>query len=69
MIEQAGQDATEQFEDIGHSNDARDMMKPYKVGELVEVNSNFQPKLETSFVFTSRKFQVNFQFSGRKNEG
>ncbi|XP_016941051.3 cytochrome b5 [Drosophila suzukii] len=36
LIEQAGKDATENFEDVGHSNDARDMMKKYKVGELVE---------------------------------
>nr|NP_724575.1 cytochrome b5, isoform A [Drosophila melanogaster]AAG22305.2 cytochrome b5, isoform A [Drosophila melanogaster] len=36
LIEQAGKDATENFEDVGHSNDARDMMKKYKIGELVE---------------------------------
>ncbi|XP_016990043.1 cytochrome b5 [Drosophila rhopaloa] len=36
LIEQAGKDATESFEDVGHSNDARDMMKKYKIGELVE---------------------------------
>lgn len=35
LIEQAGKDATENFEDVGHSNDARDMMKKYKIGELV----------------------------------
>ncbi|KAL7725941.1 hypothetical protein ACLKA6_017986 [Drosophila palustris] len=35
LIEQAGKDATENFEDVGHSNDAREMMKKYKIGELV----------------------------------
>merc|ERR1711863_258432 len=36
LIEHAGQDATEPFEDVGHSTDARDMMKDYLVGELRE---------------------------------
>ncbi|CAH1389897.1 unnamed protein product [Nezara viridula] len=36
LLEQAGRDATEAFEDVGHSSDARDMMKKYKIGELAE---------------------------------
>jgi len=36
-LEQAGKDGTEAFEDVGHSTDARELMKKYKVGELVEV--------------------------------
>ena len=36
LIEHAGQDATEPFEDVGHSTDARDMMKDYLIGELRE---------------------------------
>lgn len=36
MLEQAGKDATEQFEDVGHSTDARDLMKKYKIGMIVE---------------------------------
>jgi len=40
-LEQAGYDATESFEDIGHSSDARELMKQYKVGELVEVRMMF----------------------------
>jgi len=35
LIEQAGKDATEHFEDVGHSTDAREMMKKFKIGELV----------------------------------
>jgi len=34
LLEQAGKDATESFEDVGHSTDARTMMKEYLVGEL-----------------------------------
>ncbi|KAL6420443.1 hypothetical protein ACFW04_014443 [Cataglyphis niger] len=36
LLEQAGNDASEPFEDIGHSTDARQMMESYKIGELVE---------------------------------
>lgn len=35
-MEQAGKDATESFEDVGHSTDAREMMIRYKVGEVIE---------------------------------
>ncbi|BFZ12904.1 hypothetical protein BsWGS_15943 [Bradybaena similaris] len=34
LLEQAGADATEAFEDVGHSTDARDLMKSYYVGDL-----------------------------------
>lgn len=37
LLEQAGKDATENFEDIGHSTDARDMRHQYCVGQIVEV--------------------------------
>lgn len=36
LLEQAGKDASESFEDVGHSTDARDLMKRYKIGEVVE---------------------------------
>lgn len=36
LLEQGGNDATEPFEDIGHSTDARQMMESYKIGELIE---------------------------------
>lgn len=38
LLEQAGKDATENFEDVGHSTDARDLMKQYLIGELAEVS-------------------------------
>jgi cytochrome b involved in lipid metabolism len=37
LIENAGIDSTEPFEDVGHSTDAREMMKDYYIGELQEV--------------------------------
>lgn len=37
LLEQSGSNATESFEDVGHSTDAREMMKEYLIGELTEV--------------------------------
>lgn len=34
MLEQAGGDATESFEDVGHSTDAREMLQQYQIGEV-----------------------------------
>ncbi|KAJ3204771.1 Cytochrome b5 [Entophlyctis luteolus] len=34
LVELAGQDATEAFDDIGHSNDAKKMLVPMLVGRL-----------------------------------
>ncbi|XP_015509615.1 cytochrome b5 [Neodiprion pinetum] len=36
LLEQAGIDGSEPFEDVGHSSDARHMMEPFKIGELIE---------------------------------
>ncbi|XP_038610257.1 nitrate reductase [NADH] [Tachyglossus aculeatus] len=34
LLEQAGGDASESFEDVGHSMDAREMLKQYYIGEI-----------------------------------
>lgn len=34
LLDVAGQDATEAFEDVGHSDEARELLGPLKVGEL-----------------------------------
>lgn len=44
LLEQAGHDGTEAFEDVGHSSDAREMRKQFLIGELVEEEK--KPKLE-----------------------
>jgi len=44
LLEQASKDATEAFEDVGHSTDAREMMKKFKVGELVESERKQAPE-------------------------
>ncbi len=34
LMDRAGQDGTEDFEDVGHSKDARDQLSKYEIGEL-----------------------------------
>uniref|UniRef100_A0A8C8Y3Y4 Cytochrome b5 n=2 Tax=Panthera TaxID=9688 RepID=A0A8C8Y3Y4_PANLE len=34
LMEQAGADASESFEDVGHSSDAREMLKQYYIGDV-----------------------------------
>ncbi|ORZ02435.1 cytochrome b5 [Syncephalastrum racemosum] len=36
LLDEAGKDATEAFEDIGHSDEAREILESYLVGELDE---------------------------------
>lgn len=36
LIEYAGKDATSEFDDVGHSQDAKDLLKQFHVGSLVE---------------------------------
>lgn len=36
LLEKAGEDRTEAFEDIGHSTDARQMKEDYCIGEVME---------------------------------
>ena len=37
VIPWKGLDATESFEDVGHSEDARSLLKDYYVGDLIQV--------------------------------
>ena len=36
LLENAGIDSSENFEDVGHSSDAREMLEEYYIGELHE---------------------------------
>lgn len=38
MLEQGGRDATESFEDVGHSLDARELLKQFLIGEVHPVS-------------------------------
>jgi len=44
LLEQGGQDSTESFEDVGHSEDARELMEDYFIG--VVAGTENKPKKE-----------------------
>jgi cytochrome b involved in lipid metabolism len=48
LLEQAGNYATEPFEDVGHSTDARELIKQYEIGELVEADHEKPSSIRTS---------------------
>ncbi|NWJ09309.1 CYB5B protein, partial [Crypturellus undulatus] len=53
LLEQAGRDATESFEDVGHSLDAREMLKEYYIGEIHPVRPAGRSSLLSSTGFWS----------------
>ncbi|KAG1941470.1 cytochrome b5 [Pimephales promelas] len=52
LREQAGGDATESFEDVGHSSDAREMASSMLIGELHPDDRDKIPKPPESLVTT-----------------
>ncbi|KLT41061.1 cytochrome b5 [Cutaneotrichosporon oleaginosum] len=38
LLEEAGRDATEAFEDVGHSDEARDLLKGLQIGTLSQAD-------------------------------
>lgn len=50
LLEQSGRDATEAFEDVGHSQDARELMKDYKIGVLHEADRKGKPVKENTTI-------------------
>ncbi|KAI7907166.1 cytochrome b5 [Cokeromyces recurvatus] len=44
LFDEAGKDATEAFEDIGHSDEAHDMLEKYLIGTLDEASQNKERK-------------------------
>ncbi|XP_019871500.1 cytochrome b5 [Aethina tumida] len=61
LLEQAGKDGSEAFEDVGHSNDARELMAKYKVGEIVE--SERKPVKDRNVEWTSSSNEDSSQSS------
>ena len=50
LLEYGGKDSTEQFDDVGHSQDAKDLLKQYHIGTLVEsekASNKVKAKAET----------------------
>ncbi|KAK0163003.1 hypothetical protein PV327_006720 [Microctonus hyperodae] len=45
LLDHKGVDASEDFDDVGHSTDAQELMKKYLIGEIVAAErKNIQPK-------------------------
>ncbi|XP_076988976.1 cytochrome b5 type B [Tamandua tetradactyla] len=57
LLEQAGADASESFEDVGHSSDAREMLKQYYIGDVhpsdIKTENKKPPKNNTCKSFWS----------------
>jgi cytochrome b involved in lipid metabolism len=58
LLDVAGQDATEAFEDVGHSDEARETLEALKVGVLKRKVSTLrnQPTPATGMSLQTRKF-------------
>jgi len=54
LLEQAGQDSSESFEDVGHSSDARDMLNDYYIGDLHPEDKSKAPAQKEKFVTTGQ---------------
>lgn len=63
LLEQAGGDATESFEDVGHSTDARDLMKEYLVGELHEKDKKHK-NIKTSTTLSAPESNSGSNWTG-----
>jgi len=48
LLEQAGGYATDAFEDVGHSTDARELMKKYVIGKLAPGDCEKRPTKKSS---------------------
>ncbi|CAH0482088.1 unnamed protein product [Peronospora belbahrii] len=62
MVDVAGKDATEEFEDIGHSNDARTQLKNYEIGQIIGDTKQQTPtKTRTSGTTSSGRQDISGQ--------
>ncbi|XP_072013411.1 cytochrome b5-like isoform X1 [Amphiura filiformis] len=61
LIEQGGGNATESFEDVGHSADARELMKDYIKGELHE-DDRSKTQTQTNYTPSAPEPQKNSLF-------
>ena len=59
LVENAGIDATENFEDVGHSSDAREMLHDYFIGKVSPFFWEKNIERGIFFVFGRQKFAGN----------
>ncbi|KAJ8063267.1 hypothetical protein OCU04_008498 [Sclerotinia nivalis] len=53
LLDVGGQDATEAFEDVGHSDEAREILNGLLIGTLKRVSGDPAPKVQTTTASTS----------------
>lgn len=63
LINVAGKDASEDFDDVGHSLDAKELMKKYVVGEVVEAERVQVQKRKINWVETKADNDASFMSS------
>ncbi|ETN66565.1 cytochrome b5 [Anopheles darlingi] len=54
LIEYAGKEATTEFDDVGHSSDAKEQMKQYLIGELAEADRKKKTKVDSGLTLDKR---------------
>ncbi|KAK6185566.1 cytochrome b5 [Patella vulgata] len=52
LLEQAGAEATEAFEDVGHSTDARELMKEHLIGKVHESQKSTKETKKNTGIIT-----------------
>jgi cytochrome b involved in lipid metabolism len=68
LIEYAGKESTEAFNDIGHSQDAKDIMKKYRVGTIVEAERTSNKAKQKEETKKSTSSSSSSWFSSLKNK-
>lgn len=63
LVNVAGKDGSEDFEDVGHSFDAKELMKKYAVGELVDDEKAQLKKRHISWEDTASAGETSFMSS------
>lgn len=63
LINVAGKDGSEDFEDVGHSFDAKELMKKYVIGELVDEDKVELKKRQVNWEDTSSSSETSFMSS------
>jgi len=53
LLDVAGQDATEAFEDVGHSDEAREILREHKIGVVEKKPGDAAPKTTTASTSSS----------------
>ncbi|CAB3227431.1 unnamed protein product [Arctia plantaginis] len=60
LMNQVGKDASEDFEDVGHSIDAKELMKKYVIGEVVEEERIERPKRNQGWEVDNKEQEPSF---------